>query len=90
MSPKLSKLRSVVGAVASVMLNFVHPSKPIRNNYPNRLNNHNLQGVVLVEVDAKVVPRGANEILIFVFTHSNFPDQQFYAAKRYIPVNYEG
>ena len=43
----------------------------------------------MVEVDARVVWLGANEILVFVFTHFYFPDQQFYAAKRYIHVNEE-
>ena len=44
----------------------------------------------MVEVDAKVVRLGANEILVFVFTHFGFPDEQFYSAKRYIHVNQEG
>ena len=90
MSPKSSKLRSGVGAVASVMSKLFQPSKPVRDNYPNRPKNHKLQGVVLVEVDIKVVRRGANAILVFVFTHFDFPDQQFYAAKRYINVTEEG
>ena len=43
-----------------------------------------------MEVDAKFVRRGANAILVFVFTHFDFPDEQFYAAKRYIHVTQEG
>ena len=43
-----------------------------------------------MEVEAKVVPRGANAILVFVFTHFDFPYQQFYVAKRYIHVTEEG
>ena len=43
-----------------------------------------------MEVDAKVVRQGANAILVFVFIHFDFPDQQFYAAKRYIHVTKEG
>ena len=42
-----------------------------------------------MEVDTKVVRRGANAILVFVFTHFDFPDQQLYAAKRYIHVTKE-
>ena len=57
---------------------------------PNRTKNYKLQGVVLVEVDAKVVRWGADAILVFVFTHFNFPNQQFYAAKRYIHATEEG
>ena len=72
------------------MSKSVHPSKPIHDNYPNWTKNHKLQGVVLVEVDAKAVRRGANEILVFVFTHFDFTDQQFYVANRYIHVIKEG
>ena len=80
MSPKSPKLCAGVGAVVSVMSKFVHPSKSISDKYHNRLKNHKLQGVVLVEVDAKFVRRGSNAILAFVFIHLNFPDQQFYSA----------
>ena len=90
MSPKSPKLRDGVSAVASVMSKFVHPSNLIWDKYPNRPKNHNLQGAVLVEVDAKVVRRGDNAIIFFVFTNFDFPDQNFYAAKRYIHVTKEG
>ena len=65
MSPKSLKLLAGVGAVASVMSKFIHPSKAICNKYPNRMKNHKLRGVLFVEVDAKVVRRGANAILVF-------------------------
>ena len=90
MSPNSPKLRAGVGAVASVMSKFVHPSKSIRHNYPNRPKNHKLQGVILVEVDANILRQGANAILVFVFIHLVFSDKQFYAAKRYIHVTQEG
>ena len=38
----------------------------------------------------KVVRRGANEIMVFVFTHFDFTNEKFYAAKQYIHVNQEG
>ena len=90
MSPKYLKIRAGIGAIASVMSKFVHPGKQICDKYPNRPKNNNLQGVVSAEVDAKVVRQGANTILVLVFTHSNFPDQKFYSAKRYIHVTKEG
>ena len=34
--------------------------------------------------------RGADAILVFVFTHFDFPDKQLYSAKRYIHVTQEG
>ena len=79
MSLKLTEIRSGVGAVASMMSKFVHPIELICDTYSNRPKKHKLQGVVLVEVDAKVVRRGANAILVFDFTHANFTDQQLFA-----------
>ena len=43
-----------------------------------------------MEADAKVVRRGANAILVFFFNHFDFPDQKYYAAKRYIHVTQGG
>ena len=38
----------------------------------------------------KFVWQGSNSILVFVFTHFDFPNQQLYAAKRYIYVTEKG
>ena len=77
MLPKSPKLCAGVGAVASVMSKFVHPSRSIRHEYPNQPKKHKLEGVILMEVDAKVLRRGADAILVFVFAHFDFPDEQF-------------
>ena len=74
MSPKSPKLLAGVGAIASVMSKFIHPSKPIIDKYANRRKNHKLQGVGLVEVDVKVLRQGANAILVFFFTNADFPE----------------
>ena len=90
MSPKSPNLLAGVGAVASVMSKFVDPSRSICHKYPNRPKNHKLEGFILVEVDAKVLRRGADAILFLVFIHFYFPEEKFYAAKRYIHVTQEG
>ena len=68
-----------VGAVASVMSKFVHPSKPIHNNYLYRPKKHKLGGVVLVEEDKKVVRRGAYAITVL---SSPMP---VFLTKKYMP-----
>ena len=83
------KLHAGIGAISDVMLKFILPSKPIRDNYPNQTKKHKLEGVVLVEEDMKVVRRGADVIPVFVFTHDSFPDKLFYSTKRYIHVTQE-
>ena len=70
-----SKLHASVCVVASVMSKFVLPSKPIQNNVPNWPNNYKLKGVVLVREDVKVIRRGVDAVLIFVFNHADFPDE---------------
>ena len=87
MAPKLC---AGVADVASVMSNFVRPSNPILDKYPNRSKNHKLEGVVLVEEDMKFMQKGSDAIPVFVFAHTNFPEKQFYAAKQYIHVAQEG
>ena len=42
-----------------------------------------------MEVDAKVVRQGAYAVLIFFFTHTDFPDQHINTAKIYIYVTEE-
>ena len=90
MSPNYPKLRAGVGSVASVMSKFVHPSNPIRDKYPNWAKNHKLQGVVLLEVDATFVRRGANAILVFVFTYFNFPEPTILCLQAIHPCDQRG
>ena len=56
------KIRSGIGAVASVMSKLFHPRKPIHNKYPNRPKNHKLEDFFLVEEDVKVVQQGSDAI----------------------------
>ena len=74
---KLPKICAGVGAVASVMSKFVHPSNLIRDKYPNRTKNHKMQGVVLVEEDMNVVQRGAYEIPFFFSPMTILPTKNF-------------
>ena len=69
-------LCSGVGAVASVMSEFVQPINSICDNHPNQPKNRKLQGVVSVEVDVKVVRGGAN-VVFFKFTHKHYLNQKF-------------
>ena len=42
--------------------------------------------VVLIRESVKVVRRGAAVVLVFSFSHPDFDDGEFYAAKRYTHV----
>ena len=83
-------LRARVGAIAWAMSKFVHPSKPICDQYPNQPKNHKLEGIILLREDDKVVRRGTDPIPVFLFRHEDFPDKEFYCARRYVHVTQEG
>ena len=90
MSLKLPNICAVVADVASVMSKFVQSSNPIHDKYPNRPNNHKIQGGIFLDKDVQVVWRWADAIPVFVFTHADFPDKKFYTAKQYIHKTQEG
>ena len=75
-----------VGAQCRVVSRFVQPSAPIRAKYNNRTRDYNMELVVLIRESVKVVRRGAAVVLVFSFSHPDFDDGEFYAAKRYIHV----
>jgi hypothetical protein len=83
-------LRARVGAIAWAMSKFVHPSKPICDQYPNQPKNHKLEGIILLREDDKVVRRGTDPIPVFLFRHKDFPDKEFYCARQYVHVTQEG
>jgi hypothetical protein len=83
-------LRAGVGAVAWVMSRFVHPSKPLRDQYPNRPKNHKLEGIILLREEDKVVQRGTEPVPVFLFRHEDFPNKEFYFVRRFLHVTQEG
>ena len=85
-----SKLRPGIGTVAFVLSGFFYPSKPIRYRYPDRTNNHKLEGAVLVEEDEMFLRQITPSILVYISCNHDSPNQKFYAAKQYVHFIQEG
>ena len=49
-----------------------------------------MQLVVLIRESVRVVRRGAADVPVFFFSHPDFDNGEFYAAKQYIHVIQEG
>jgi hypothetical protein len=83
-------LRFGVGGVATCISRFVHPSKPIRDKYLNREKGHKLDNLKIIALQEKVIRRGAPAAKVYIFSHDDFPDQEFYASTRYVHLTQEG
>jgi hypothetical protein len=84
------RLRVGVGGVGSCISRFIHPSKPIRDKYVNRPKGHKLENLTVIAEGLKTVRRGGGPTNVFIFSHGDFPDVEFYAARRYLHITEEG
>ena len=76
--------------VVSCMSRFIHPSKPIREMYPNRPKDHKLEDLILIAESEISIQRSGGLAKVYIFSHLNFPDAIFSAEKRYVHMTLEG
>ena len=76
------------GAVISVLLKMVHPSKHIRNKFPNLLDKQRLEGAIVLRKELKSINRQEQEAI--VFCHDDFTDIDLYASQRFCRIVEEG
>ena len=84
------RLRFGVGRVVICMSRFIHPSKPICEKYPNRPKYHKLEDLILIAESEISIRRGGVLAKVYKFSHLNFLDVIFYAAKWYVHMKLEG
>ena len=85
------KLRPGVGAIASCISRFIHPSKPIREKNPNRQKGHKLEGCIIIDQVEKTIKRGSEKpIPCYTFSHPDYDGIIFYASRHYVHVTTEG
>ena len=75
-------------ALISVLARFVHPSKHIRDKYPNTWKDERLQNCRVTAQGKKVVNR--KEQLCFLFENDDFPGIELYATQRYCKLEVAG
>ena len=68
----------------SYIARFIHPSKPIRDNYPNHLKSHNINNLVLIAESGKTIRITSGVSNTYTFLHADFEGVDFYAARRYV------
>ncbi|KAG7356336.1 transposase IS4 [Nitzschia inconspicua] len=81
------------GAICTVKLSRIHPSKHIRNKYPNHTRKDEIVGVRILRQEEKIVHR--KQQLSVVFVHDEFKDDggqhiELYCVKRWAHVTAEG
>jgi hypothetical protein len=65
-------------------------SKPIRDKYLNCPKGHKLENLTIIAEGNKNLGRGAGLARVYLFSHCNFPDVEFYAARQYFHITEEG
>ena len=79
-----------VNAQGEWILQFIHPSKPVMDTYPNIPKGHKVLGLILIGQEMKVIRRGTELVRGFMFWHKNIPNKVLYAAKVHFHVTVEG
>ena len=81
------------GATLSCLSKFVHPSAHIRNRYPNPVNGHRLDGLVVLRKESKTIRRKPQ--MAIVCSHPDFVDVEgnpieLYAVEKHFTITKEG
>ncbi len=79
------KLTPGVGAEATILTRFLHPSELIRDKHPNQdkeWKTKNRTTVLLLGQDKKMINRKWQEV--YVFRCEDYENKELYAVKRYV------
>lgn len=82
------KKRCGVGAVCSAYIKYLHPSKEIKDKYPNTTAQSRLEGLLAVRRGQTKV-KGREQTCIF-FRHDDLPGTDVYSVQRWVKVTKEG
>ena len=72
------------GAIISILSNFMHLSKEIRDKYPVRAPTHQLEGCVVIRKALKTI--NCREQAVIISTHDDFPNAALYACCRNLKI----
>ena len=76
------------GAICSVLLKYIHPSKYISEKFKNSSSNERLENCIEYRQEVRNV-KNKNQVVI-LFRHGDHEDQELYAVKRWVKVVTEG
>ena len=79
----MTKKKHGVGAVCRTFMRFIHPSKLIRDKFPNSTHQQKLGELIAIRQEVKTVNRN-------VMRHNLWPNQELYSVKMWVKVRSEG
>ena len=85
-----NRLLHGVGEQGGCISRFVHPSKPVRDTYPNRPKGHKVLGLIFIGQEMKVIRSVRKPVEGFTFRHKDMPNKILNSVKRYVRVTVEG
>ena len=62
----------------------MHPSKPIRDKYPNCINYHKLDKLVFIAEAKNMIQINSGVSNVYTFSNAYFEGVGFYAARPYV------
>ena len=84
----MTKKKHGVRAVCRVLMRFIHPSKLIRDKYPNRTEQQKLGELTAIRQEVKTVNRKPQ--MCIIMRHDIWPNKEVYCVKRWVKVMNEG
>jgi hypothetical protein len=82
------RLRLGIGAVCSVNLSKLHPQRVVEAKYVNFAHDYRVEGLLTLRIEKKQVNH--RDQWCVVFRHSDFPNQELHAVRKWCKVVTEG
>ena len=79
-----------MGATASCLARFIHPSAPIREKYPNTNRKERPTNLFITGRQVRSICRGSKAIEAYLLHHNDFENVDFYAASQNVTITAEG
>ena len=79
-----------MGVTASCLARFIHPSTPIRENYPNMHRKESLINLFINGRQVRSIYRGSKSTEAYLLRHNYFNNVDFYAASQKVTITVEG
>ena len=69
------------GGITSYISRFIHPSRPIKEKYPNRPKTHKIENLVWIAEEKNKTGRNSSVSNVYMFSHADFDGVEFYSAR---------
>ena len=79
-----------MGTTSSCLSRFIHPSAPIRENYPNTHRKERLTTLFITGRQVRSIHRGSKATEAYLLCHNYFENVDFYTASQNLTITAEG